>query len=193
MHQDRGGYFVRLGALPWAPVHPPADPVRTPRDPLATHPQATHARRHLQFKLRPFSLVIVALGAWLVWAATTDGGIAARVDDIGDKLRGVVENATTDPGLRRAATYYNRRYEQAGSYPRLSEDEIREDPDAGFGIGVEVEWCSGEAIVLHSLTGRGTISRLLVGGQDLGDVPGRTACPTDLSNPEPWRYPTAGP
>jgi hypothetical protein len=190
VQQDRGGYFVRLGALPDAPVHPGSDPIRAHHDPVPTHPHGAHAHRHVRFKLRPLSVVALALGAWFVWAATTDGGIAARFDDIGDKLRGAVEDATTDPGLRRATTYYNRRYAQAGSYPKLSEEELREDPDAGFGIGVEVEWCSGEAIVLRSLTGRGTISRLLAGGQDLGDVSGRTGCPTNLANPAPWQYPT---
>jgi hypothetical protein len=142
----------------------------------------------VRFKFTFLHGVGIFLIGGLVWAATTPGGVMARRDDILDVVQGVIDDATTDPGLKRAASYYNDRYARDASYPNLSDEEVREDPEAGWGIGVEVEWCSSNAIVLHSLTGRGTISRLLVSGDDLGDVPGKVLCPADLVNPLPWRY-----
>jgi hypothetical protein len=142
----------------------------------------------VRFRIRFLHVVGLLLLGWLAWASTTPGGVNARFEDIGDKLQGVVDDATTDPGLKRAASYYNDRFARDASYPRLSDEQLREDPEAGWGMGVDVEWCSSNAIVIHSLTGRGTISRLLVSGDDLGDVPGKIPCPTDLINPLPWRY-----
>ena len=42
-------------------------------------------------------------------------------------------------------------------------------------------------MVLTSLTGSGTISRLLYAGEDLGDVHGLHHCPVDLTDPLPWK------
>ena len=42
-------------------------------------------------------------------------------------------------------------------------------------------------MVLTSLTGSGTISRLLLAGKDMGDVHGLQHCPADLTNPLPWK------
>ena len=92
-------------------------------------------------------------------------------------------------GLKRAANYYNQRYTQEGAYPKVVAADLRDDPDAGWGVGVTTKWCSNEAIVLQSLTGGGTISRLLLAGEDYGDVHGKEACPVDLTNPLPWEKP----
>jgi hypothetical protein len=143
---------------------------------------------HRRSSIRPLHVVGLLLLGWLVWAMTTPGGVSARIEDSSDTIRGWLWDATTDPGLKRAANYYNTRFRAEGSYPQMTAEEIREDPNAGWGIGVEVNWCSNQAIVLQSLTGHGTISRLLVAGQDLGDVEGEVGCPTDLANPTPWQY-----
>jgi hypothetical protein len=178
---DRGDYFVRLAPAPGPEHRPPAfDEEQRP----ATH----RRRRRRRFSIRPLHVVGLAVLGWLAWAATTPGGVPARLEAISESIEGLLDDATTDPGLKRAATYYNARYERDGAYPDLTEEEIRNDPDAGWGVGVDVSWCSREAIVLQSMTGRGTISRLLVGGRDLGDVPGEQACPADLTNPLPWEY-----
>jgi hypothetical protein len=180
--QQGSDYFVRLGTSTAPPQGPPRFEGHEENVP---HRQAR--KRKVQFRLRPLTLVGILLLGWLGWAATTPGGVTARIQGISNKLQSLVDDATTDPGLKRAATYYNERYEREGAYPQLTEQDLRDDPDAGWGIGVETEWCSKEAIVLQSLTGGGTISRLLVAGQDLGDVHGEQHCPTDLSNPLPWK------
>jgi hypothetical protein len=182
---DRSGYFVRLDASP------------TATDTLAPDGRAglgdenlppARRRRRMRFRIGPLHIIGLALVCWLVWAATTPGGVSARLESISDRIEGLLDDATTDPGLKRAATFYNDQYERTGSYPQLSQTEIDDDPDAGWGVGVTVEWCSRDAIVLHSLTGRGTISRLLVQGQDLGDVAQKQSCPADLTNPAPWKF-----
>jgi hypothetical protein len=151
-------------------------------------PSAHRHRRRGYFEIRPLPVLGVLLLGWMLWAATTPGGISARVHGISETLQGLLYDATTDPGLKRASNYYNEQYVQVGSYPALTDDQIRDDPNAGWGIGVDVEWCSRRAIVIRSLTGRGTISRLLLDGQDLGDVPGQQACPADYTNPDPWEF-----
>ena len=147
-----------------------------------------HRRRRHYLEIRPLPVLGVLLLGWLLWAATTPGGINARVQGISDTLQGLVDDAVTDPGLKRASTYYNEQYAQLGEYPALTEEQVRDDPNAGWGIGVEVEWCSRRAIVIRTLTGRGTISRLLLDGEDLGDVPGQQVCPGDYTNPLPWEF-----
>ncbi|MGQ0824782.1 MAG: hypothetical protein ACT4OX_07120 [Actinomycetota bacterium] len=173
--QDRG-YFVRLDAAPAEIAYE-----RSRRRDHRHHP-------HRRSSLRPLHVVGLVVGGWLAWAATTPGGVDARVRGASDAVRELLWDATTDPGLRRAANYYNDRYSAQAAYPRLSDEQIRSDPAADWGIGVDVEWCNNQAIVLQSLTGHGTISRLLVNGQDLGDVEGEVGCPGDLANPLPWRY-----
>ena len=150
-------------------------------------PRPKKRRTRVNFRLRPLTLIGLLLLGWLGWAATTPGGVSARVDGISNKLQSLVDDATTDPGLKRAANYYNQRYTEQGAYPQLSEQDLRDDPDAGWGVGVDTEWCSRDAMVLTSLTGSGTISRLLYAGEDLGDVHGLQHCPADLTDPLPWK------
>jgi hypothetical protein len=88
--------------------------------------------------------------------------------------------------LKRAATYFNEQHARDGRYTDLSEAAQRADPDADWGVGVVVDWCNEQAMVLRSLTGSGTVSRLLLRGHDLGDASGEHACPSDYANPLPW-------
>jgi hypothetical protein len=69
----------------------------------------------------------------------------------------------------------------------LSDTERETDPTADFGVGVTVELCNQQAVVLRSLTGAGTVSRLLLNGRDLGDAIGEHACPSDYARPTPWK------
>lgn len=178
--QDRSDYFVRLGTATTTET-----PTRYGDQEELPPPRKRHKR--VNFKLRPLTLIGLLLVGWLLWAATTPGGVSGRLQDISDKIQNVVNDATTDPGLKRAAQYYNARYERDGSYPALSEEDLRDDPDAGFGVGVTVHWCNPQAMVLESLTGSGTISRLILEGQDYGDVHGKADCPANLSDPLPWK------
>ena len=180
--QDGSAYFVRLGTTVTTDT-----PTRYGDEEELPPPRKR--RRRASFRLRPLTLIGLILVAWLVWAATTPGGINARLQSISDRIQNVVNDATTDPGLKRAANYYNQRYTQEGAYPKVVAADLRDDPDAGWGVGVTTKWCSNEAIVRQSLTGGGTISRLLLAGEDYGDVHGKEACPADLTNPLPWEKP----
>jgi len=179
--QDNG-YFVRLGAATKESA-PSSSSSYEQWEPDGHRPK----KRRVNFKLRPLTLIGIVLVGWLAWAATTPGGVSARLHDISKHIQGALDDATTDPGLKRAATFYNNQYATSGAYPNLSEQDMRDDPDAGWGVGVTVEYCNAHAIVLQSLTGAGTISRLLLDGKDLGDVHGEQACPNNLSDPLPWK------
>jgi hypothetical protein len=177
-----GGYFVRVGRAEPGTAAPAGRIVDPIRESLPEPPR----RRRRAFTVRPLPFLLLALVAWVAWASQTEGGVTARVEDLIDRGRDAVVDATTDPNLKRAATFYNERYELEGRYPKLTQTQLRNDPEAGFGIGVDVHWCSNAAIVLQSRTGHGSISRLLLRGVDVGDVSGEVDCPVDLTNPQPW-------
>jgi hypothetical protein len=157
-----------------------------PRSTAGAWPSGAGRSTRRRIHVRPSAVLLLALAGWFAWASTTPGGASARVNSVIDRIRTVLDDATTDPGLKRAATYYNDWHAREGTYPKLSEEQMRDDPTAGWGVGVNVDWCGPHAIVLRSLTGNGTISRLLLNGVDLGDVTGTPGCPADLTNPEPW-------
>ncbi|MDZ4826032.1 MAG: hypothetical protein SGJ13_06145 [Actinomycetota bacterium] len=172
--QDRGSYFVRLDDRPRSGGSPTDLPEGQPH------------HRHRRRRIRPLYVLLFVLAGWFLWASTTEGGSSARMNDMIEKVREVLFDATTDPGLKRAATYYNSTYEREHAYPRLGEEE---KTDAGVGVGVNVVWCNANAIVLQGLTGSGSTSRLLLNGQDFGDVHAKVGCPADFANPEPWGVP----
>jgi hypothetical protein len=136
-------------------------------------------------------LVLVLAGGAFAWVQTREGGARAQLERAIDSARDAVQGATTDPGLKRAATYFNAQYARDGRYTNLTEAQQREDPDADWGVGVTVTTCGPHALVLQSLTGAGTVSRLLARGVDHGDVVGDHPCPADLAAPAPWKVPGA--
>lgn len=146
-------------------------------------------RRRTRLTVRPLPVLLLVLGGWFAWASTTEGGVSARVDDIVESVRDLLTDATTDPGLKRGATYFNDRYEREGAYPDVTDLQLEQGDEGGWSIGVDVVWCSPRAIVLQGLTGSGTTSRLLLDGKDLGDVRGEVGCPADLTEPAPWVLP----
>jgi hypothetical protein len=127
-----------------------------------------------------------------MWAQLQDGGARGQIQHAIDEARGAVQKATTDPGLKQASTYFNQQYVRDGRYSELSESQQRDDASADFGVGVTIEYCNSQAVVLHSLTGAGTLSRLLLRGNDLGDQLGEHGCPPDLRTPTPWTLPARG-
>lgn len=181
------GYFVRLDAAPSA-RHTPVERMHAPYQ-RPTEPQGPHRRkrRNSNFRVRPLTVFLLALLVGLAWLQTKPGGVSGQVNQWIDKVRGDVETASANPDLRRAADYFNRQYAATGVYPNMTEEQLRDDPSTGFGIGVDVQWCSPQAIVVHSLTGSGSVTRLLLAGKDMGDVAGRVGCPSDLQNPAPWK------
>jgi hypothetical protein len=178
-------YFVRLGVADpgpapvgsrravaregFAPVPPPGRRAR----------RRAH-RRRISGRSLLLSLLAIALVGWAVWAAQQPGGVSGTVNGFVDHVRGGVEGASSGPDVRRAAGYFNEQYAQAGSYPRLTEEQATA---AGIGIDIDVVPCDGQAVVLRTLT----VSRLLLAGRDLGEVSGAQACPADLRRPAPWK------
>jgi hypothetical protein len=179
-------YFVRLGTS----VEPAPVPVgsRTPigRPGFDPGPESSPRARRRAHRRRVtgrsvfLSLVAAGLIAWAAWATQQPGGVSGTINSFIDRVRGGVETATTGPDLRRAANYFNDRYEQTGTYPRLTEEQMTA---AGIGIDIDVSPCGSQAVVLRTLTS----SRLLLAGSDLGDVSGRQQCPTSLRDPAPWK------
>jgi hypothetical protein len=181
------GYFVRLDAAPSA-RHTPVERMHAPyQRPQDHEPPRRRKRRNSNFRVRPMTVFLIAVLIGLAYLQTQPGGVSGQVNKWIDKARGDVESASANPDLRRASEYFNRQYDAGGVYPNMSEEQIRDDPTAGFGIGVDVFWCGPQAMVLQSLTGSGTVSRLLLEGNDRGDVAGRNGCPTDLTKPAPWK------
>ncbi len=171
-------YFVRLDAVPTA-SHPA----------LVDHDggraaEPTRRRRRRRVRIRPSVVLLLGLAAWFAWAAARPGGVSGTINGWIDHVRGDVVKVSADPDLHRAATYFNQEYASTGSYPRLTDDQLA---TAGIGIGVTVEWCAPDAIVLMGAQGGGDASRLLLGGRELGTVPGRQDCPADLAHPAPWK------
>jgi hypothetical protein len=174
--QERGGYYLRLSGPP--DVAGSTDPARSRR--ALPRPRGVA-------RVRPVPLVLLlAVGGLLAWAASTPGGIGARIDDVVADVRGAVQEASTDPGLRRATDFYNERFADAGEYPVYSDADLREMDGVDWGVGTSVEHCGRRAVVLRSLTGSGTLSRLLLDGETYGEAKGRVGCPVDLAHPEPF-------
>ena len=130
-----------------------------------------------------FALGVVAVLGWLV---TSPGGISARVDGLYNRVTQAIHGATIDPGLARATKFFNTRYESTGQYPFLTEADLRRDVSVDWGVGVNITYCNSRAMVLSAISGGGTQSRLLLDGEERGDVSGRVGCPTDLARPAPW-------
>jgi hypothetical protein len=131
-------------------------------------------------------LLAAALVGVLAWAVTSPGGIGARLSDIGSSLSGTVSKLTQSRELEQATKMYNRWFTEQGQYPNYGQSELDQRPGASWGPGMDVSWCTPRAVVLTSLTASGTVSRLLIDGKTVGDVPGRVGCPVDLVNPLPW-------
>jgi len=131
-------------------------------------------------------VLLAVLGGWFAWAASTPGGVSARVNGFVAHVRGDVEQATADPTLRRSADALNATFTRDHRYPNLTADQLRDDPTYALGIGVDFSSCGPRAVVLVALTGSGTVSRLLRDGATVGDVAGRQVCPADVDRPSPW-------
>jgi hypothetical protein len=131
-------------------------------------------------------MVLAAVGA-LVWANAQPGGLSKRLAGIQSSIKGAVSNVTESRDLEKATKTFNGWYDQQGQYPKYSQSELDQRTDAPWGAGMDLSWCSPRDVVLISLTASGTVSRLLLDGKKIGDVPGRGACPADLVNPLPWK------
>jgi hypothetical protein len=131
-----------------------------------------------------FGVVLLVCG--LGWAALSPGGLEARLTGVNSGLRNAVADITQNRAMESATNMFNRWYVQRGGYPNETQSDLDQDPNAAWGPGMDVQWCSPRAVVLISLTVSGTQSRLLLDGKSRGDVTGKVACPTNLDDPSPW-------
>jgi hypothetical protein len=190
-YRPENPYFVSLDQPPPVSRYTPTARDKHWSDPSPNNPGPR--RRPRRMRIRPSGLILLALLGWVGWAYTTPGGPQARISNWIDRTRGDVAKVSVGPGLGQTASYFNRLYATQGAYPDMSQTAIQEDPNAAFGLGMNFIWCNGQAVVLQAPSADGTVSRLLLGGKDLGDVNVAQGCPTDLSRPEPWTHRTVGP
>ena len=130
-------------------------------------------------------MALVAVGA-LAWASAQPGGLGKRVAGIKSSITGAVSSVTESRDLEKATKTFDGWYGQQGQYPNYTQAQLDERADDSWGAGLDVSWCTPRDVVLTSLTASGTVSRLLIDGEKIGDVQGRVACPADLVNPRPW-------
>jgi hypothetical protein len=129
----------------------------------------------------------VAAGGAVLWAALSPGGIGARLSGVSSSLSGTVAELTQSRELDSATKMYNGWFTAQGAYPDYTQAQLDDQPNASWGEGMDVSWCTPRDVVLTSLTASGEVSRLLLDGKIVGDVPGRVACPADMVNPLPWK------
>ena len=185
VRQSTGGYFVRLD-VDSPDGHSPSGHAPIGREGLGGPGPPPRHRRRRGMRSRAVFLVILAggLGAWFSWAAQQPGGVSGTVNGFISHVRGDVAKMSADPDLSRARRYYNGQYQATGVYPHLSEADLAA---VGVGVGVNVDFCNAQAVVIQGAAGGGTVSRLLLSGHDLGEVNDRATCPVDLADPVPWK------
>ncbi len=177
-------YFVKIGGDAYADA---ANTHAIPgRDGLGGAGSAPKRRRRRRLRGRAVFLVflVVGLGTWTYWASQRPGGVSGTVNGWISHVRGKVDSVSTDPDLGTARRYFNGQYTATNAYPQLSESDLSA---AGIGVGVNVKFCSSQAVVMQGASGGGTVSRLLLSGRDLGELNGRYDCPADLAKPAPWK------
>jgi hypothetical protein len=190
VRQPTDAYFVRLD-VDSHDGHVPTGRAPVGREGLGAPGAPTRHRRRRGVSARAVFLLIVAggLGTWFSWAAQRPGGVSGTVNGWISDVRGDVAKISADPDLARARRYYNGQHQATGEYPRLSESDLAA---VGVGVGVSVDWCNAQAVVIQGASGAGTTSRLLLSGRDLGEVTGKANCPTDLADPFPWKVKKSG-
>jgi hypothetical protein len=184
-HATSDSYFVKIGGE--APVgHGPSGRAPVGREGLGGSgaPRKKRRRRGVNGRAVFLTVLTVGVGAWAYWAQQRPGGISGTVSSWVKDVRGDVAKVSADPDAAKARRYFNGQYAATGSYPNMGENDLAA---VGIGVGVSVDWCNAQAVVIQGASGGGTASRLLVGGHDLGEVQGQYPCPTDLTHPAPWK------
>ena len=130
------------------------------------------------------ALLVIGLGTWGVWAQQRPGGVSGTIDGWISHVRGDVAKVSADPDVAKARRYFAGQYQSTDAYPEMSESDLTA---VGIGVGVNVFWCSPQAVVIQGATGGGQSSRLLLAGKDLGEIQGMYGCPSNLGAPAPWK------
>jgi hypothetical protein len=177
-------YFVRLDVVDTATRPALVDRNRHAYDDRTeAAPKVKRRHRRRRHHIKPSAVLLLALVGWCAWAYQRPGGISGTINGWVAHVRGDVGAISADPDLGRGANYYNSQYASTRSYPQLSDDDLA----TNAGIGIRADWCSAQAVVLQGSSGGGTVSRLLLYGQDLGNVNGKQPCPASLTDPAPWK------
>jgi hypothetical protein len=186
VRQGTDNYFVRLEAPPETPPAPDRRG-RSRRQPApraiddAGAPPARHRRRRgVTGRSVLLFILAAALLSWTAWALQQPGGISGTINGWIEDVRGTVVDASASRDLKHATEHYNEVFRETGKYPVLDEAQLGQ---ADIGVGIEIVNCGTQAVVVRSVTQ----SRLLLQGENFGDVTGRVACPEDLNNPAPWK------
>lgn len=137
-------------------------------------------------------VALAALAGFFVWASAQDGGLSGVFERFGDWVEGRLDDVTGSAEVGEAVEYLNGVYRDTGSYPQLSSEEMREIEEVQL-AGLDLRRCSPHHMVVSAFTARGTVSYLLVGGDDWGRVEGKHPCPADVLAPSPWTVPPPEP
>jgi hypothetical protein len=186
VRQPTDSYFVKLGEDSYS-GNGPNNRAPVGRTGLGTEARPTKRRRRPpRARVVLITVLVIGLGSWTYWASQRPGGVSGTVNGWIDHVRGKVDSVSTDPDLAKARRFFNGQYTATNAYPSMSDSDLAA---AGIGVGVDVSWCSSQAVVIQGASGGGTVSRLLLSGHDLGEVTGKYGCPTDLRKPLPWKLP----
>lgn len=172
-HQDarHDEYVVRLNR----PVPDAAE--TTPR---TEPPWARRGRRRLRRRLVVLAVLVVAF--------------FAREPIIGfaqDLFDGVVEEVTAvEEGMGGAVRALDRVYEERGTYEASLTDLQTLGPQVDWTGEIEIRLCFGGQAVVVVSHGDTAFSRLLVQGDDWGQLVGERSCPKSLTDPHPWTAPS---
>ena len=61
-------------------------------------------------------------------------------------MRGDVAKVSADPDLATARQYFNAQYPRRSAYPQMTDSDLAA---AGIGVGVNVDWCNSQAVVIQ--------------------------------------------
>ncbi len=167
-------YFVRFDTTP----------IDTGARDFGQPPKERRRRRHRRKRgdrrTALFLVLLIAVGAWGVWAQGRPGGVSGTINGFIDHVRGDVQDVGTGKDMSNAVKYFQGQYAATGSYPTPTDDQLSA---AGISIDLIVVNCSPSVVVLQTLTA----SHLLVSGKDHGEVAGKVGCPANANHPAPWR------
>jgi len=200
VRKQTDSYFVRLDADPpaghaplgHAPVGAPVGTASGRFTPVGREGLGAPARKRRRRRRPPSAramlivLLVLGLGAWVGWARQRPGGVSGTVQGWVSHVRGEVAKVSSDPDFGKATKYLNSQYKLNHAYQQMSDSDLAA---VGVGVGVNVQWCSSQGVVVQGAQGGTTVSRLLDAGHDLGVQPAKFGCPADLTSPAPWKAP----
>ncbi len=170
MDQHGDDYLVRLDR-----PDPGAVGSATPKEP------SWNRRRLRRLRRRAIVLAVVLMA------------ILARdpiLDVAGGLVDDVVEDVTTvEEGLGGAVHALDRIYEERDTYEATLGELQTFGPKVDWMGEIRPELCFGGQAVVVVAHGDARYSRLLVQGEDWGQLPGEHGCPSGFANPHPWTGP----